>query len=99
MRSTAGNFAVNWIFTKEQISGGNLVDLKRLAEQDPLQADAYLQAVEESRVVGTFGSTHVGVQTLFADGSVQVIHRHVAVEILQKLGSRNDGAILSEASF
>ena len=47
-----------------------------------------------------FGSWHdVTINCLMADGSVRGIRRDMDVQLLQRLGSRNDGSLISDREF
>lgn len=57
-------------------------------------------SVELEKPARGFASFHPQVSNfLLADGSVKVIGKQISIDVLQKLGSRNDGSLLSADQF
>jgi hypothetical protein len=50
--------------------------------------------------VGGFGSRHPGITIIgFGDGSVRNLSNSITLKILQQLGHRSDGKLLSDGDF
>jgi prepilin-type N-terminal cleavage/methylation domain-containing protein len=62
----------------------------------------YAQGYEEPAAVDAagFASSHSGIcNFLLADGSVRAISDRVSIDVLQRLGSRNDGSLISNFDY
>jgi len=67
-------------------------------ELTPLQAEELgMPVVDYSRVVGGFGSVHLGgVNFLFADGAVRFLSANVDADTYRRMGHRSDGGLSPE---
>lgn len=85
----------------------NWQDLQKAQEEFELRmADDTLLSDEERQLrdrprrnVGGFGSMHVHVNFILADGSLASLSPLVSHEVLQRLCSRNDGALVSSDDY
>ena len=93
MGDTEGLGSYSRIMNYDPVTG-EMEDTRNMTDE---QRAAY-KLVQNQRV-GTFGSTHIYVNFLLADGSVRGIRKNMSQEVLLKLASRKDGQLVSATEF
>jgi hypothetical protein len=93
MGDTEGLGSYSRIMNYDPVTG-EMEDTRNMTDE---QRAAY-KLVQNQRV-GTFGSAHIDVNFLLADGSVRGISKTMSQEVLLKLASRKDGQLVSATDF
>ena len=93
MGDTEGLGSYSRIMNYDPVTG-EMEDTRNMTDE---QRAAY-KLVQNQRV-GTFGSAHIYVNFLLADGSVRGIRKTMSQEVLLKLASRKDGQLVSATEF
>ncbi len=93
MGDTEGLGSYSRIMNYDPVTG-EMEDTRNMTDE---QRAAY-KLVQNQRV-GTFGSAHIYVNFLLADGSVRGIRKNMSQEVLLKLASRKDGQLVSATEF